>query len=587
MGKIHALDTQLTNMIAAGEVVERPSGIVKELVENSIDAGSTSIEIRCVNGGIDSIEIIDDGCGMSFEDAAMAFERHATSKISTTDDLWSIHTLGFRGEALPSIASVSKLEMETCDGEDATRIVIEYGERKEYKASPCNEGTSIRITGLFYKTPARLKHLKSGSYENSLIQDIVQKFALSHPEISFSYISDGREAFKTSGTDDLLEVIFKIYGKDAAKSAMEISGKDYDFEVNGYLIHPSINRANRYAISVFMNNRMVRPYRIVKCVAESTSDYMPPDRYPIAVLNIKMDSRLVDVNVHPSKWEVRLSKEQQVELLIQECVKKALESQMKTQVVTVKQPVVQAVFEPVINKVEEPKVEYSPKVEEPKPVVEQIELLVEEPVSYEKIKEIREEEKVHPVFPELRVLGQLHKKFIVCEGVKGLYIIDQHAAQERVHFEEINERLENDKSDSIDCLIPLLVTVGDDMVAQVDEINKATESLQLHFEPFGNDSLMVRRIPVWMKDLEEQVFLQDLIDYYRQEKKLKHIELERHKIATMACHRSIRFNRTLTLGEMEMVVKELSACKQPFHCPHGRPTFLLLEDATFEREFLR
>lgn len=576
MAKIKLLDEQLTNMIAAGEVVERPSGIVKELIENSIDAGASDIIVKIIEGGIKSIQVIDNGSGMDAVDAQMAFERHATSKIFKPRDLWEINSFGFRGEALPSIASVSRVVMNTNDKNTSTKIEINYGEKIFVGSGSSNEGTDIIIQDLFYKTPARLKHLKSAAYENSLVNDIVVKFALSNPNISFTFISDDKEAFKSSGNGDLLEIIFKIYGKDVAKSAIKIDEEDYDYRLSGYMIQPQHTRATRNAINIFMNGRMVRPYKIQKAIIDSYHDYIPKDRYPIVVLNIAMDSQLIDVNVHPSKWEVRLSKAQQLEFLIRDKLEKLLTKGIKPFSIDITKP--------------KEKVEVISFIEELDKNVE----VKEEPIVYKKEEYVREEFfneddslKINKeAFPLMSVIGQFHGKFILAEGFKGLYVIDQHAAQERVHFEEINQKMVENKG-YFELLIPVMLDTSGDVVNRIEELNKKSESLGIEFEAFGNDGLIVRRLPLWAKDIEAKTFLNDLLDYFKDEKEINKLDILRHKIATMACHSSIRFNKQLTKEEMQQVVDELRDCNQPFQCPHGRPTFVLVEDYYLEREFLR
>ncbi len=264
MGRINRLSEHLSNMIAAGEVVERPSGIVKELVENCIDAKAMRIEIQITQGGIDTISISDDGIGMDFEDAQLAFERHATSKLKEEADLWSIHTMGFRGEALPSIAAVSQVLLRTNNGEESSEVCIAYGEKKYAKPAGTPKGTSIEIRNLFQKTPARFKHLKSPQYEFSLISDIVQKFALAHPDISFYLAHDGKVVFQTKGTNQLREVMMQIYGRDVAKSAIEIDYGDYDYQINGYIAQPNYNRATKYYMTLFINQRMIRNFDLQK-----------------------------------------------------------------------------------------------------------------------------------------------------------------------------------------------------------------------------------------------------------------------------------------------------------------------------------
>lgn len=331
MGKIARLDQHLTNMIAAGEVIERPAGIVKELVENALDANANNIEIQVKDGGISFIRVIDNGEGMDSQDAVLAFERHATSKIKNDTDLWTIKTMGFRGEALPSIASISKVKMGTNNNTESTSVTIEYGKVTSVKPHYVPEGTQIVVEDIFHKTPARLKHLKSRQYEAAIIASNIEKFALSRPDVAFTYISDEKQMFKSNGSSNLQEVMALIYGIEAAKKSVAIHANDYDYQLEGMYVLPFINRATRNYINVFVNSRMIRSYRLQKVVTEAFKQYLSDDRYPIVVLNIKMDANLVDVNVHPSKWEVRLSKEQQLEDLIRNALAASLKKTCRLQ----------------------------------------------------------------------------------------------------------------------------------------------------------------------------------------------------------------------------------------------------------------
>lgn len=593
MGKIHQLDTQTANMIAAGEVVERPMGVVKELVENAIDAGSTRITVSVIDGGMTKITVRDNGIGMDSEDALNAFKRHATSKIKGQNDLFDIHTLGFRGEALPSIASVSKVTLTTSDGNDSTRVQIEYGEIKNAGNYPCDEGTEISIEGLFYRTPARLKHLKSGSYENTLIQDVIVKFAFSYPSIAFTFISNDRISFQTTGKGNLLEVIYQAWGREAGENAIAVDFSDYDYHVTGYIVKPSLTRVSRNCMHVFLNGRMVRTFRLYKSILDGYEDFIVKGRNPLVVLNIEMDPQLLDVNVHPSKWEVRISKENQLEYLIKDNVREALKSTILAPVAEVKVAVQKVAVEPIVFDtnsalvtpfVAEKEVTVTPVVET-KPI---------ETIKEENIKPVIQEEKIneekeiqHEKLPEMTVIGQLHEKFILCSTEKGLAILDQHACQERVHYEELLQKLEETTPVMMELLVPISILAGNDLVERVDEINASISDMHFQFEPFGRDTFIVRSVPMWMKEVEEERFLQDVIDNFKNDRDSKYARMEKKKIATMACHSSIRFNRTLSLDEMKEVVKQLYKCQNPYHCPHGRPTFIILDEKELTKEFLR
>lgn len=597
MGKIHQLDTQTANMIAAGEVVERPMGVVKELVENAIDAGSTRITVSVIDGGMTKITVRDNGIGMDSEDALNAFKRHATSKIKGQNDLFDIHTLGFRGEALPSIASVSKVTLTTSDGNDSTRVQIEYGEIKNAGNYPCDEGTEISIEGLFYRTPARLKHLKSGSYENTLIQDVIVKFAFSYPSIAFTFISNDRISFQTTGKGNLLEVIYQAWGREAGENAIAVDFSDYDYHVTGYIVKPSLTRVSRNCMHVFLNGRMVRTFRLYKSILDGYEDFIVKGRNPLVVLNIEMDPQLLDVNVHPSKWEVRISKENQLEYLIKDNIREALKSTILAPVAEVKAAVQKVSVEPIFFDtnsalvtpfVAKKEVTVTPVVET-KPIEtikeENIKPVIQEEIKEEKI--IEEKEIQHEKLPEMTVIGQLHEKFILCSTEKGLAILDQHACQERVHYEELLQKLDETTPVMMELLVPISILAGNDLVERVDEINASISDMHFQFEPFGRDTFIVRSVPLWMKEIEEERFLQDVIDNFKNDRDSKYARMEKKKIATMACHSSIRFNRALSLDEMKEVVKQLYKCQNPYHCPHGRPTFIILDEKELTKEFLR
>lgn len=673
MGKINRLDEHLSNMIAAGEVVERPMGIVKELVENCIDAHAKNVEIQILQGGIDTITIIDDGDGMDAQDATLAFERHATSKLKEVNDLWNIHTMGFRGEALPSIASVSHVLLRTNNGTDSTEVEINYG--KLMSAKPCGtpRGTMIEVKNLFQKTPARFKHLKSPQYEFSLISDVVQKFALSHPEIGFNLSHDGRTIFKTRGNGSLLEVLMQIYGRDTAKTAIQLDGSDNDYKISGYAMQPQFNRATKYYMLMYINGRMIRNYHLQKAIMDAYSHYLPKERYPIVVMNMEMDAQLVDVNVHPSKWEIRLSKEKQLEKLVYETISEALKhqlqvpevkkSELKKEKVEIQEfdftyereepvkklhddindsfvhpqnnpePVIEDIPLPAPKEIkkEKPVITYpqksypsgvretfvkekdikyqtskkeEPVKEEKKPELAQKETMtpkpekqIEEIKQSEVIVEPPKQEEVKPAFepvlaknpslPQLQVIGQFHNCYIIAQGEKGLYIIDQHAAQERYHYEIIRKQILEGVKDTQPLLLPITIESSISAVSQVDTINEMMEQLGIHLDVFGNNTFIVRELPVWMKDTEEEAFIRDMIDYFEQDNETGIDKLRKHAIATMACHSSIRFHRTLTMEEMKQVIADLGKCEQPFHCPHGRPTLICLSDNDLIKEFER
>lgn len=580
MGNIQRLDEHLMNMISAGEVVERPSGIVKELIENSIDAKATSIDVVIKEGGISYIQVKDNGIGMDATDATMAFERHATSKLKSEKDLFSIKTMGFRGEALPSIASVSKVRLLTNNGIESSLVEIDNGKLLSAKPFSTSEGTEITIENLFIKTPARLKHLKTKQYETSMVSSIIEKYALGHPEISFSLVSDDKELLNFNGNGNLSEVIMKLYGTDAAKQTINFEKSDYDFKVSGALVRPNITRASSNYITLFINHRLIRHYRIQKVILEAFSDYLFNDRYPIVVLNIDSDPQLVDVNVHPTKWEVRLSKSQQLEDLIRTTIYNTLKQNMAA---------------PEVAYIEKPKekFEYTSLIfDEAKPVENEKYIVKEEKeiITLPKKEEIKEEVTISKnpnLFPLMSIIGQLHGRYILAEAEDGLYFIDQHAAQERYNYERFQKMLVEKKVDYQPLLIPFVCEVGASIVNDFDNLALMFKDVQLEIEQFGTDSILCREIPVWMNDVDLNVYFQDLIDLYKNDQKPDLLTLRDHALESLACHASVKFNTYLSMDEMKEIVIHLKQCANPYKCPHGRPTFILLSETKLKKEFLR
>lgn len=596
MSKINILDDHLMNMIAAGEVVERPAGIVKELIDNSIDAKAKYITIKVEQGGISKIVVIDDGEGMDSTDAMLAFQRHATSKLKVDTDLWNIKTLGFRGEALPSIASVSKVSLISNNGVETTNVIYEYSKLIKNEPIASNKGTMISVEGLFLRTPARFKHLSSCNYELTLISDIVSKFALAYPSISFNLYSDNKLIFNTNGNDKLLEVIMKLYSRDIVKTMIAIDNKDIDYEIKGYLAQPQYARSNKNHIYIYINDRMIRNYRLSKEIIDAYSSYVPNARYPIAILKIYMDPKLVDVNVHPSKWEIRLSKAKQLEELIYSSIKQALDNEFKVSKVVIESKVKYENLD--LNEqltsslIEEATTIYNRKEVSPTPITDQEEVIINDSNDkdiLEKFEENVQVESQHKALPVMNVIGQLSGKYILAQGDEGLYLIDQHAAQERVHYEEIKDKITNNEVEIQELLVPLNIELHPSIIIEIDSINELIKPLGLNLEQFGTSNAIIRDIPIWLANNNYDVksLIIDLMDMYIKDNKINVEKLREKSIATLACHSSIRFNRVLTIEEMNKVILDLRKCKQPFHCPHGRPTFILLTHNQLEKEFYR
>jgi DNA mismatch repair protein MutL len=592
VSKIHVLSEHLTNMIAAGEVVDRPANIVKECVENSMDAHAHVIDVQVYQGGIERIIITDDGDGMDHEDANLAFYRHATSKIQSEDDLFNIGTMGFRGEAIPSIASVAHVDLQTSNGQEGTHIIYDYGKKIEDEKIDCPKGCKIDVSGLFIKTPARFKHLKSVNYEFSIIANLINRLALSHPDIRFTLSHDDHVVFQTTGDGNLKQILYQMYGREVAKNAIPFDAHSDDFHIHGYAIQPKITRATKYFMFLSLNSRLIRSNAIQKAILDAYEDFLPKNRYPIVVLQIESDTQLVDVNVHPNKWEVRLSK--QGELLT--CIKETLTKILRESLQTVE-----------VKKIKKTPVYEQPAIQFPYPVKEEkMEPIHEnrikedtivnsftdyEPPKEEPILQVEEEptdsDHGYGFFEHLQVLAQLHDSYILCSNPEGLVIIDQHAAQERYHYEQIKETLKERCTQKQPLMVPLRVNVTPDVISQVDAINEKTDFFGLHFAAFGDDQVIIREIPLWFHDVDQEAFLNDLLDYFIKNQDVDMLALRHKVLATMACHSSIRFNRPLSRAEMQQVIDDLKKCKQPYHCPHGRPTVITMSDDELRKEFER
>lgn len=568
MSKIIQLDEQLANMIAAGEVVERPSGIIKELLENSIDAQATQISVEVVNGGLDLIKVTDNGEGMDSADLVMAFKRHSTSKIKKPNDLHSISTLGFRGEALPSIASVSKVLMTS----NQHQIEVDNGKMSEVIPMASNQGTTIEVSQLFYKTPARLKHLKSPQYEQTRNLGLVQNMALGYPNIAFSYYNNEQLLFKTSGKGDLREVFFEIYGSQYARDSVFFKGQNNDFKISGLYSKPHHHRANNFQMNLFLNKRLIRYYQINQTLLREFRRYMPVDRFPLLVLNIETDVQLVDVNVHPSKLEVRLSKEQELLGLIERVIHESLKEEMGSKEIskhTFEKPMVISIFDEVVT--QEPVKTYT---YEKQPITQEI--IKEEPIRVEEVV-------IKPAISPISVIGQHHGSFILAQDENSLYIFDQHASMERIRYEKVVQQINENQFVQQPLLFPLVFENRALSLEHPEEILEHLKTFGLELELFSDKDLILRSIPSWLGKVDPFTYVNLLLD-----EPSHTLESINHKaLATKACHQSVRFNESYSNMQLQKIVDDLLQCEQPYHCPHGRATFIKANASDLLKEFSR
>ncbi|CAH0278062.1 DNA mismatch repair endonuclease MutL [Peribacillus simplex] len=644
MGKIIQLDEALSNKIAAGEVVERPASVVKELVENAIDANSTIIEIELVEAGLGSIRIVDNGDGILVDDIEAAFKRHATSKIKDENDLFRIRTLGFRGEAMPSIASVSRFEMKSSTGEGVgTRILLEGGMVKELEASSSRKGTDILVSDLFYNTPARLKYMKTIHTELGNITDVANRLALSHPDVSIRLTHNEKRILHTNGNGDVRQVLAAIYGTNIAKKMIPVHSSSLDFKLSGYIVMPEVTRASRNYISTMINGRFIKNYALVKAILDGYHTLLPIGRFPIALLNIEMDPILVDVNVHPSKMEVRLSKEQELYHLVSETIKSSFKKMTlipsgytptpKTEQVKSEQTTLELdhVVESGKRVLEEAKKEasllkdtlirekqeqksyvdhnedfnlepikeiiysneqqqmadaYIPVLQdhESKPNFESAEKYTTYTVEQEEEIEVNEpDSRIPPMYP----IGQMHGTYIFAQNEKGLYIIDQHAAQERIKYEYFKEKVGRVENELQDMLVPITLEFSTDQCIRINEYRNELEKVGVFLEEFGYNAYIVRSHPQWFPKGIEQEILEEMIEQLLSMKKVDIKKLREEAAIMMSCKASIKANRHLRNDEIQALLDELRRTTDPFTCPHGRPIIISYSIYEMEKMFKR
>ncbi|MEK9197911.1 DNA mismatch repair endonuclease MutL [Ureibacillus sp. FSL E2-3493] len=624
MGKIQIMDEWLSNKIAAGEVVERPSSVVKELVENAIDAGSTSIEVFLEEAGLTSIQVTDNGSGMDEEDALKSFSRHATSKISKEQDLFRIRTLGFRGEALASIASVSKVTLKTSDGEhNGLEIQLEGGHVVSKKPTAFRRGTDITIAQLFYNTPARLKYLKTIQTELGHSIDFMNRLALAYPEIAFKLVHNGGTLLQTNGRGNVQQVIAAIYGVQNAKKMIPFSAESKDYKVHGFASLPEVTRANKNYMSIFVNGRWVKHYLVQKTIVDAYHTYLPIERYPLVVLYIEGDPYLTDVNVHPAKLQIRLSKEQELLPLIQEAINKAIRSAIHVPVAEKKEKPVrihteqmnlwkpapsptfdEAKINAIVDKLNG---EQSIVKESTQPLQNEEES--EEDLFVEKPTEIEEQWEVPPIqqeeqlsappsneevvekkepFPELEIVGQIHGTYIVAQMEDGFYLIDQHAAQERIKYEYFREKVgEVNPNERQSLLLPLTFHYSADEAIILKENLQALQEVGVFLEDFGQSSFVVREHPTWFPKGFEQEIIEELIEQVLKTRKADVKKLREDAAIMMSCKKSIKANYYLTKEQMVVLLNDLRKADNPFTCPHGRPVMIHFSTYEVEKMFKR
>ena len=643
MGKIKELETSLANKIAAGEVVERPSSVVKELLENAIDAQATEINIEVEQSGVSSIRVVDNGTGIAQEDLGLVFHRHATSKIVADDDLFHIRTLGFRGEALASISSVAKVTLKTCtDNENGHEIYAEDGKIIHQKPAKAKKGTDIQVDSLFYNTPARLKYIKSLYTELGKITDIVNRMAMSHPEIRISLVLDGKKILSTNGSGRTNEVMAEIYGMKVAKDLVHISGDTSDYHLEGFVAKPEHSRSNKHYISIFINGRYIKNFVLNKAILEGYHTLLTIGRFPICYINIQMDPILVDVNVHPTKLEVRLSKEDQLYDLIVTKIREAFKDKILI-------PQNDLNHAPKKNKVletfEQQKINFekqqsqigetsAPYVHDQKDKNHDVEshknnldstsstnnestevsnelhnyiddsyLQSQKEVLFDMEQNTSNEYEIsnqqsndikgtvsqtpHRRVPYMEIVGQVHGTYIIAQNENGMFMIDQHAAQERIKYEYFREKIGEVTNEVQNLLIPLTFHFSKDEQMIIDQYKDELDKVGVHLEHFGGHDYIVNSYPVWFPKEEAEEIIKDMIELVLKHKSVDVKKIREDAAIMMSCKKSIKANHYLKNNEMADLIDQLREAEDPFTCPHGRPIIINFSNYELEKLFKR
>ncbi len=594
MSKIQVMDEVLANKIAAGEVVEKCMNVVKELVENSIDASSDEITIKLIDSGVKEIEVSDNGIGMDREDAKMAFQRHATSKLKNLDDLFYIESLGFRGEALPSIASVSNVRLKTSNGKVGTIVTLEGGKNMQVTSSDLQKGTTITVSDLFYNTPVRLKYLKNLYVELAYIVEYLNKMALSYPNIKFTLINNDKVLLKTDGNGDLLKVIYEIYGVDITKKMIPIEGENDDYYIHGYISYPEVTKGNRNSITTLVNGRVIKNNELNKCIVDCYHTYIHKDRYPVIVLNIEVDPILIDINIHPTKMDIKFSKMDTLKELVIDLVTKRLENITLIPEVTVRDSYsVSEVHRQITNNAsQEEKEEPENKYEEMTldfEVAEQKKVYEKE--NKEKLKEdlpfeIEEEPEKVARIKKMIPRGVVLMTYIVAENEDGMYLIDQHAAAERINYEKILKQM-NESPITIDLLIPIKIELRPDEFILARERFDLLKQYGFDVDEFGFDSIIIRSHPSWVPEDKSEEIIRKIVDIIIDKGEFDFDKFIWRMAATTACRMSVMANTYISPEDEEWILENIRYCDNPFTCPHGRPTIITYSRYELERLFKR
>lgn len=591
MSKIKVMDEILANKIAAGEVVEKTMNVVKELVENAIDAESDEIKIELIDSGVKEVRVTDNGIGMDKEDATLAFSRHATSKLKNLDDLFNIESLGFRGEALPSIASVSNIELKTSNGKTGTYLTLSGGKDMHVEDSDLQQGTTITVKDLFYNTPVRLKYLKNLYVELANITEYVNKMALSYPNIKFTLINNDKVLLDTDGKGDLRKVIYQIYGADITKKMVEVSGENDDYYIHGYISYPEMTKSNRNSITTLVNGRVIKNNELNKIIIDAYHTYIPKDKFPIIVLNIDVDPILIDINIHPTKMDIKFSKMDTLKDLVFDTVSKELKHlTLIPTIATRSEEALRETTIPLYKAFKKEKAAPGPTYEETMLdfSVSENTVTTEERdnINEEKEEQVESQKEESPRIKPMIPRGIVYSTYIIAENEDGMYIIDQHAAAERINYEKVLKSLK-EKVIPIDLLIPIKIELASNEFLIVRNHLDTLKEYGFEAEEFGMNTIIIRSHPNWIPDDIAEECIRKVVDIIISKENFDFDQFVWRMAATMACRMSVKANDYLSYDDQIWLLDTLRSCENPFTCPHGRPTIITYTKYDLEKLFKR
>lgn len=592
--KIQIMSEELANLIAAGEVVERPASVVKELVENSVDAGATKIKVELIDCGLKKITVLDNGSGMDKEEIPLALIPHATSKIQNVDDLFKITTLGFRGEALPSIASVSSMRItSSTDGKEGYYYLYKSGKQSENGYASLPKGTMIEVENLFYNTPARLKHLGSTYQELSNISDYLYKSALSHPDISFTLVNNGKTLFKTNGDNNIIDIMAESYGNNIRNTLISFKGENGLYKINGYTTNNEIFRSNRSGITIVVNGRVIRNLNLIYAVSDAYQTILTTGKHPITTLFIDTDPTLIDVNVHPSKLEIRMTDELELKKLITNSISLAIKEQellkykKEETIKELDEEIYEiptkddeedlwSLFEEDEIKKDEEVIIQTPenKVDEQKPEIKEF-------------NQIKFQTQNRSFFKNLHFIGRYNETYLLLEDESILYLLDQHAAMERIMYERISNSFIDNNEGCYDLLIPLTIEFSLKEKLLIMENKDKLSSLGITIDEFGNNVIIVRSIPLWIPNGNELEFIHDIIQHLIINEPINKSIMYDSLAKKLSCKQSIKAQMHIREDEVKTLLQDLDKCEMPYTCPHGRPTMIKFTKYEIEKLFKR